>query len=134
MGKIAICLSCLGQDFYDIQYGESYPGITSQRQNHHLIQGGGNRYKYVFMGAQLLHGAGAAPLYTLGVTYIDENVGPENSAFYLGVFYTMAIIGPAVGYAMGGQFLNLHTDFARSVQIKKKNSIKRCKSVSPVKK
>ena len=70
------------------------------------------------MGAQLLHGAGAAPLYTLGVTYIDENVGPENSAFYLGVFYTMAIIGPAVGYAMGGQFLNLHTDFARSVQIK----------------
>ena len=96
-----------------IQYKEPYLSITSPQKKQHIIQGGGNRYKYVFMGAQLLHGAGAAPLYTLGVTYIDENVGPENSAFYLGVFYTMAIIGPAVGYAMGGQFLNLHTDFAR---------------------
>merc|ERR1719305_435045 len=82
--------------------------ITVRSENEGQV--GSNSYKYIFMAAQLLHGAGAAPLYTLGVTYIDENVGPENSAFYLGVFYTMAIIGPAVGYAMGGQFLNLHTD------------------------
>ena len=50
-----------------------------------------------------------------GVTYIDENVGPESSAFYLGVFYTMAIVGPALGYSIGGQFLNIHTDFLRSL-------------------
>lgn len=70
-----------------------------------------NKYKYVFMGAQLLHGAGAAPLYTLGVTYIDENVGPASSAFYLGIFYTMAVVGPAIGYSLGGHFLTMHTDF-----------------------
>ena len=78
-------------------------------------KGGENNQKYVFMVAQLLHGAGAAPLYTLGVTYIDENVGVDNSAFYLGVFYTMAIVGPAIGYAMGGQLLKIHTDFIRWV-------------------
>merc|ERR1719414_2640844 len=70
----------------------------------------GNIYKFVFMGAQLLHGAGAAPLYTLGVTYIDENVSPASSAAYLGIFYTMAIVGPAIGYSLGGHFLTIHTD------------------------
>merc|ERR1719305_1777636 len=74
-------------------------------------QAGSNSYKYIFMAAQLLHGAGAAPLYTLGVTYIDENVGPASSAFYLGIFYTMAIVGPAIGYSVGGHFLTFHTDF-----------------------
>jgi hypothetical protein len=48
-----------------------------------------------------------------GVTYIDECVGPDSSAFYLGVFYTMAILGPALGYSIGGQFLNIHADFLR---------------------
>lgn len=71
----------------------------------------GNSYKYVFMAAQFLHGAGAAPLYTLGVTYIDENIGASSSAFYLGIFYTMGIVGPAVGYSIGGQLLTIHTDF-----------------------
>lgn len=64
-------------------------------------------YKFVFMLAQLLHGAGAAPIYTLGVTYIDENIGARNSATFLGVFYTMAVVGPAIGYGLGGQLLNV---------------------------
>jgi hypothetical protein len=29
------------------------------------------------------------------------------------VFYTMAILGPALGYSIGGQFLNIHADFLR---------------------
>jgi len=70
-----------------------------------------NSYKFVFMASQFLHGAGAAPLYTLGVTYIDENIGASSSAFYLGIFYTMGIVGPAIGYSLGGQLLNIHTNF-----------------------
>lgn len=30
-----------------------------------------------------------------------------------GIFYTMTIIGPAVGYVVGGQLLLLYTDFLR---------------------
>ena len=71
-----------------------------------------NKFKFVFMASQFLHGAGAAPLYTLGVTYIDENIGPASSASFLSIFYTMAIVGPAVGYGMGGQLLSIHTDFS----------------------
>ncbi|XP_064548833.1 solute carrier organic anion transporter family member 4A1 isoform X2 [Drosophila montana] len=66
---------------------------------------------WLFFGAQLLHGAGAAPLFTLGVTYLDENVSTKMSSVYLGIYYTMAIIGPAVGYVLGGQLLLIYTDF-----------------------
>ncbi|KAL7741794.1 hypothetical protein ACLKA6_000399 [Drosophila palustris] len=66
---------------------------------------------WLFFAAQLLHGAGASPLFTLGVTYLDENVSTKMSSVYLGIYYTMAIIGPAVGYVLGGQLLLLYTDF-----------------------
>lgn len=39
---------------------------------------------WFFFLAQLLHGAGAAPLFTLGVTFIDENVSKKMSSVYLG--------------------------------------------------
>ena len=74
-----------------------------------------NSYKFVFMASQFLHGAGAAPLYTLGVTYIDEMVGPTSSASFLSIFYTMAILGPAIGYGLGGQLLSIHTDFLADI-------------------
>ncbi|CAB3384981.1 Hypothetical predicted protein [Cloeon dipterum] len=64
---------------------------------------------FFFIG-QLLHGAGASPLYTLGVTYIDENVSKKMSSVYIGIFYTMAILGPALGFVLGGQLLSVYTD------------------------
>ncbi|XP_017095879.3 solute carrier organic anion transporter family member 4A1 isoform X1 [Drosophila bipectinata] len=66
---------------------------------------------WLFFGAQLLHGAGASPLFTLGVTYIDENVSKKMSSVYLGIYYTMATIGPAIGYVLGGQLLLIYTDW-----------------------
>ncbi|KAL4713814.1 hypothetical protein ACJJTC_015468 [Scirpophaga incertulas] len=73
---------------------------------------GGSWAVVVFVFAQLLHGAGASPLFTLGVTYIDENVSKKMSSVYLGVYYTMAVVGPALGYVVGGQMLKIYTDFA----------------------
>lgn len=69
-----------------------------------------SQYKYMFFFGQLLHGAGASPLYTLGVTYLDENLSVRTSPVYIGIFYTMAIIGPAFGYLLGGKFLDLYVD------------------------
>lgn len=42
---------------------------------------------WLFVGSQLLTGAGAAPLYTLGVTYLDENVTKKMSSVYLGISF-----------------------------------------------
>lgn len=41
-------------------------------------------YRLIFMLGQLLHGMGATPLYTLGVTYLDENVKSSYSPIYIG--------------------------------------------------
>lgn len=69
-----------------------------------------NNYKYLFLLGQLLHGVGASPFYTLGCTYLDENVSTKMSSVYIGIYYTMAVFGPALGYILGGQFLKLYTD------------------------
>lgn len=71
-----------------------------------------NQYKYMFLAGQMLHGAGATPFFTLGCTYLDEIVSTKMSSVYIGIFYTMAIIGPALGYILGGQFLKIYTDFS----------------------
>lgn len=63
--------------------------------------------------AEFLHGMGATPLYTLGVTYLDENVKTNYSPVYIAVFYTAAILGPAAGYLVGGMFLNIYTEIGR---------------------
>lgn len=41
---------------------------------------------WIFVLAQLLLGAGSTPLFTLGVTYIDENVSKKMSSVYLGEY------------------------------------------------
>ncbi|KAF2356664.1 Organic anion transporter polypeptide OATP [Trinorchestia longiramus] len=68
------------------------------------------KFRQVFIFGQVLHGIGATPLYTLGVTYLDESVPVRMSSLYLGIYYAMAVVGPAIGYVMGGQFLNIYID------------------------
>ncbi|XP_071507207.1 solute carrier organic anion transporter family member 4A1-like [Diadema antillarum] len=67
-------------------------------------------YYWVFVLAQCLHGIGAAPIYTLGVTYLDESVAPSESSIYLGIIQTCSIIGPALGYLLGAYFLSIYVD------------------------
>ncbi|DAA23011.1 TPA: solute carrier organic anion transporter family, member 4a1-like [Bos taurus] len=74
-------------------------------------------YRLVFMLGQFLHGMGATPLYTLGVTYLDENVKSSYSPVYIATFYTAAILGPAAGYLVGGALLNIYTDISQQTQL-----------------
>uniref|UniRef100_A0A8B9S338 Solute carrier organic anion transporter family member n=1 Tax=Apteryx owenii TaxID=8824 RepID=A0A8B9S338_APTOW len=80
-------------------------------------------YRFVFMLGQFLHGIGATPLYTLGVTYLDENVKTNYSPVYIAVFYTAAILGPAAGYLVGGMFLNIYTEIGREISITPENTL-----------
>ncbi|XP_043971837.1 solute carrier organic anion transporter family member 4A1 [Gambusia affinis] len=90
------------------QIGMCSANSTSPCQNK---EGGGlSSYRFVFMLGQFLHGIGATPLYTLGVTYLDENVSSSYGPVYMGIFYTAAIVGPAAGYLLGGYFLTIYTE------------------------
>jgi len=79
-------------------------------------QPGSFRYVFLFSLAHFLHGIGATPLFTIGVSYIDENVGPAQSSLFLGIFYAFAIFGPAFGFLMSSTFLRYHTDFLQTGQ------------------
>ncbi|KAM8830393.1 solute carrier organic anion transporter family member 4A1 [Synchiropus picturatus] len=80
-------------------------------------------YRLVFMLGQFLHGMGATPLYTLGVTYLDENVKSSYAPVYIGIFYTAAILGPAAGYLLGGYFLNIYTNITAPTEMTPENPL-----------
>uniref|UniRef100_A0A3Q2XFL5 Solute carrier organic anion transporter family member n=1 Tax=Hippocampus comes TaxID=109280 RepID=A0A3Q2XFL5_HIPCM len=80
-------------------------------------------YRFVFMLGQFLHGVGATPLYTLGVTYLDENVKSNYGPVYTGIFYTAAIVGPAAGYLLGGYFLNIYTEIHLTTEMTPENPL-----------
>uniref|UniRef100_A0A1I8HUF4 Solute carrier organic anion transporter family member n=1 Tax=Macrostomum lignano TaxID=282301 RepID=A0A1I8HUF4_9PLAT len=69
-----------------------------------------NNYKFVFWLGQFLHGVGASPLYTLAVAYLDDNLTVQQSGAFLGAYYMMSLIGPAMGYLLGGIFLNIYVE------------------------
>ncbi|TRY89869.1 hypothetical protein DNTS_030349 [Danionella cerebrum] len=86
-------------------------------------EGGLAAYCYVFMLGQFLHGVGATPLYTLGVTYLDENVKSNYAPVYIGIFYTAAILGPAAGYLLGGFFLDIYTEINQTTELTPENPL-----------
>ncbi|XP_030049280.1 solute carrier organic anion transporter family member 4C1 [Microcaecilia unicolor] len=70
-----------------------------------------SNYLYVFIFAQLLMGVGGTPLYTLGTAFFDDSLPVHKSSLYIGIGYGMSVIGPAIGYVVGGQLLNIYIDF-----------------------
>ncbi|XP_077534370.1 solute carrier organic anion transporter family member 4A1-like [Haemaphysalis longicornis] len=73
-----------------------------------------NSFKYFFMAGHALHGVGSAPFFTLGVAYMDQNVPTASTSLYMGIFYATSVLGPAMGFLIGGYFLSVYTDLTVS--------------------
>ncbi|XP_018424986.1 PREDICTED: solute carrier organic anion transporter family member 4C1 [Nanorana parkeri] len=72
-----------------------------------------SNYLYVFILGQLLMGVGGTPLYTLGTAFFDDSLPTHKSSLYIGIAYGMSVVGPAVGYLIGSQTLDIYIDFEK---------------------
>ncbi|CAH1772289.1 unnamed protein product [Owenia fusiformis] len=73
-------------------------------------QGSLSNWGYVFFIGNFLHGTGSIFMYTVGVAFLDETTTRDMAALFIGIFYGMGVIGPAVGYALGGALLQIFVD------------------------
>ena len=72
---------------------------------------------FIFMLGQFLQGAGCAPITALATTLLDESVEKRSSPLYISIFQAWSVIGPALGYLIGGSFLFLHTDLVKDSSV-----------------
>ena len=64
---------------------------------------------FFFIG-NILIGVGAAPLFTVAFAYLDDIVKPKHVPIHIAIAYSLAIVGPALGFGLGGVFLDIYVD------------------------
>ncbi|XP_053330553.1 solute carrier organic anion transporter family member 4C1 [Spea bombifrons] len=120
LGSIVFSLPHFSTGVY--QYGSKFNDVCEvSGTNSSLLECTGKKksslsnYLYVFILGQLLMGVGGTPLYTLGTAFFDDSLPTHKSSLYIGIAYGMSVVGPAIGYLIGGQLLNLYIDFDKGI-------------------
>ncbi|XP_055559062.1 solute carrier organic anion transporter family member 2B1 isoform X3 [Falco biarmicus] len=72
------------------------------RENHEVL--------LVLFTAQALLGVGGVPIQPFGISYIDDFASERNSPLYLGILFSVTVIGPGVGFMLGSAMLRFYVD------------------------
>lgn len=70
-------------------------------------------YFILFLISQIISGGGSAPLFSLGIAFLDENVNPKYTSMYLAVYYATGFLGPSIGFILAGQLLSTYVDITQ---------------------
>ncbi|NXG21101.1 SO4C1 protein, partial [Grallaria varia] len=115
LGSLVFCLPHFGSGKY--HYGIKLEDTcqTSETTSANITcnarrKSSHQNYLYVFMLGQMLLGVGGTPLFTVGTAFLDDSVPKYKSSLYIGIGYAMSLLGPAIGYVVGGQLLNVYID------------------------
>ncbi|XP_058123533.1 solute carrier organic anion transporter family member 74D-like [Anopheles ziemanni] len=71
--------------------------------------------------AQFISGIGSSLYYTLGVSYMDDNIKKSKTPALVSVSYFLRMLGPAIGYALASYFLKLYISPSMTPTISKKD-------------
>ncbi|XP_075543868.1 uncharacterized protein LOC142578356 [Dermacentor variabilis] len=72
-------------------------------------------FRFMLMVGQLISGLGSAPINTVAVAYIDENLPKRKSVLYIAIFNGVTIIGPCIGFIVGGYTLSYYVDITTDI-------------------
>ncbi|NWR92091.1 SO2B1 protein, partial [Furnarius figulus] len=72
------------------------------RENHEVL--------LVMFMAQTLLGIGGVPIQPFGISYIDDFASERNSPLYLGILFSVTVIGPGVAFMLGSAMLRFYVD------------------------
>ncbi|KFQ92546.1 Solute carrier organic anion transporter family member 2B1, partial [Nipponia nippon] len=72
------------------------------RENHEVL--------LVMFVAQALLGIGGVPIQPFGISYIDDFANERNSPLYLGILFSVTVIGPGVAFMLGSAMLRFYVD------------------------
>ncbi|OAF64020.1 hypothetical protein A3Q56_08276, partial [Intoshia linei] len=54
-------------------------------------------------------------MYIFSYIVIDENAKPRMSSIYIGIFYGFSVLGPPLGFLLGGVLLNVRGNFYEQI-------------------
>uniref|UniRef100_A0A8C6ZQ94 Solute carrier organic anion transporter family member 2B1 n=1 Tax=Nothoprocta perdicaria TaxID=30464 RepID=A0A8C6ZQ94_NOTPE len=72
------------------------------KENHELL--------LIMFVAQALRGIGGVPIQPFGISYIDDFASERNSPLYLGILFSLTVIGPGVAFMLGSAMLRFYVD------------------------
>lgn len=72
-------------------------------------------YYALFILGMCIVGFGAIPSHSLIPVYIDENMSKHKTPLYHSIWLTFSLLGPVIGFIVGGLLLSVHTDFNQEI-------------------
>ncbi|KAG2456378.1 SO2B1 protein, partial [Polypterus senegalus] len=90
------------RSFTNVPQNQSDPknGMENERQTVLAI---------MFIG-QLLLGIGGVPIQPFGISYIDDYASERNSPLYIGILFSITVLGPALAFMLGSVMLRFYVD------------------------